>query len=110
MALTLDPSEPAIVRGIKTVGVGKKGSKHLSQELAREILADLKSGKVTPAAQGAFFAGLFFKGVELEEIVLDQYFEQEATILNPDLLAHSLTKDAPQFIQWVCEQILQQKT
>ncbi len=110
MALALNPHDPAIVRGIKTVGIGKKGSKHLSQELAREILADLKAGKVAPAAQGAFFAGLFFKGVELEEIILDQYFEQEATLLNADLLARSLTKDAPQFIQWICEQILKQKT
>ena len=110
MAIVLNPNDPAIVRGIKTVGVGKKGSKPLSQELAREILADLKSGKVTPAAQGAFFAGLFFKGVELEEIVLDQYFEEQATLLNADLLARSLTRDAPPFIQWICEQILQQKT
>jgi len=110
MAITLNPSDPPIVRGIKTVGVGKKGSKHLPQELAKEILADLKAGKVSPAAQGAFFAGLFFKGIELEEIVLDQYFDQEATLLNPDLLARSLTKDAPELIRWICEQILKQKT
>jgi anthranilate phosphoribosyltransferase len=110
MAITFNPSDSPITRGIKTVGVGKKGSRSLPQELAREILADLKAGKVPPAAQGAFFAGLFFKGIELEEICLDQYFDEQATILNADLLAQALTKDAPPLIQWICEQILRKKT
>ena len=47
MAIVLDPNEPAINRGIKTVGIGKKGSKALTPELALEIVADLKSGKVS---------------------------------------------------------------
>ncbi|MBF0491061.1 MAG: anthranilate phosphoribosyltransferase, partial [Candidatus Omnitrophica bacterium] len=64
MPIILDNNEAAIRRGIKTVGVGKKGSKALSQELAREILADLKAGKVTAAAQGSFWAGLLAKGLE----------------------------------------------
>lgn len=110
MAIIFNPSDPAIVRGIKTVGIGKKGSKTLPQELAKEILADLKAGKVPDAAKGAFFAGLFFKGIELEEIVLDQYFDQEATLLNPHLLARHLSKDAPALIQWMCEHIMEQKT
>ena len=110
MAITLDPSDPAIVRGIKTVGVGKKGSKTLSQELAQEILSDLRSGKVPDAAVGAFFAGLSFKGIELEEIVLDQYFDQKSTLLNPHLLARSLCKEAPEHIQWICEQIMMKST
>jgi anthranilate phosphoribosyltransferase len=110
VGITFNPSDSAIVRGIKTVGVGKKGSKSLSQELAKEILSDLKAGKVPDAAKGAFFAGLSFKGIELEEIVLDQYFEREATLLNPNLLARSLCKDAPELIQWICEQVMMQNT
>lgn len=106
MAITFKPTDSAIVRGIKTVGVGKKGSKPLPNELAKEILADLKAGKVPEAAIGAFFAGLSFKGIELEEIVLDQYFEKEATLLNPAPLARSLCKDAPEFVQWICEQVM----
>jgi anthranilate phosphoribosyltransferase len=106
MAITFKPTDSAIVRGIKTVGVGKKGSKSLPNELAKEILADLKAGKVPQAAIGAFFAGLSFKGIELEEIVLDQYFEKEATLLNPAPLARSLCKDAPEFVQWICEQVM----
>ena len=64
MAIVLDPNEPAINRGIKTVGIGKKGSKSLTPALALEILEDLKAGKVSEAAKGAFFAGLCAKGIE----------------------------------------------
>ena len=67
MPLVLDMNEPAIVRGIKTVGVGKKGSKPLTAQLAREILKDLNAGKVSAAAKGAFFAGLLAKGMEPQE-------------------------------------------
>ncbi len=106
MAITFKSTDSAIVRGIKTVGVGKKGSKPLSQELAKEILSDLRAGKVSDAAKGAFFAGLSFKGIELEEIVLDQYFQTETTLLNPNLLARNLCQDVPEHIQWICEQIM----
>ena len=76
MAIVLDPNEPAINRGIKTVGIGKKGSKSLTPELALEILEDLKSGKVSDAAKGAFFAGLCAKGIEPQEEILEQAFAQ----------------------------------
>ncbi len=97
MAIVLDPNEPAINRGIKTVGIGKKGSKPLPRALALEILEDLRSGKVSQAAKGAFFAGLSAKGFEPDEKVLEQ------------ILAGSL-KDAPEFVQWVCAQLLQGHT
>ncbi len=94
MAIVLDPNEPAINRGIKTVGIGKKGSKPLTPELALEIMDDLKSGKVSAAAKGAFFAGLCVKGIEPHEKILEQAF-------SPDTIA----SDAPEFIQWVCRQL-----
>src|SRR5580698_2938546 len=94
MAIVLDPNEPAINRGIKTVGIGKKGSKALTSELALEILEDLKSGKVSEAAKGAFFAGLCAKGIEPDEKILEETFL-------PGLL-----KEAPEFIQWVCRHLL----
>src|SRR5580698_1257664 len=93
MALVLDPNEPAINRGIKTVGIGKKGSKALTPELALEILEDLNSGKVSEAAKGAFFAGLCAKGIEPQEEALAEGFV-------PDLF-----KDAPEFARWVCNQL-----
>lgn len=105
MAILLDPLEPAINRGIKTVGVGKKGSKALSPELALEIVEDLKSGKVSEAAKGAFFAGLCAKGIEPHEEVLDQAFNL-GIMKNPGQLLDVITPDAPPFARWVCHQLL----
>src|SRR5580698_10471411 len=98
MALVLDPNEPAINRGIKTVGIGKKGSKALTSELALEILEDLKSGKVSEAAKGAFFAGLYAKGIEPQEKILEEVF------------APGILREAPEFVQWVCRQLMQGHT
>src|ERR1700689_3850662 len=105
MAIALNPNEPAINRGIKTVGIGKKGSKALTGGLALEIVEDLKSGKISEAAKGAFFAGLCAKGIEADERVLEQAFAPG--ILNePSQLLKVITADAPEFVQWVCRQLL----
>src|SRR5580698_9408341 len=105
MAIVLDPNEPAINRGIKTVGIGKKGSKALTSELALEILEDLKSGKVSDAAKGAFFAGLCAKGIKPDEEVLGQAFAQ-GIFKDPSQLLKAIAADAPEFVQWVCRQLL----
>lgn len=105
MAIVLDPSEPAINRGIKTVGVGKKGSKSLTPQLALEIVEDLKSGKVSDAAKGAFFAGLCAKGLEPDEAILEQAFAQ-GVLKDPIQLLKAITADAPEFAQWICRQLL----
>jgi len=94
MAIVLDPNEPAINRGIKTVGIGKKGSKALSPELALEIVKELKLGKISQAAQGALYAGLTAKGIEPQEKVLE-----EALV--------GILKESPEFVQWVCAQLEQ---
>lgn len=96
MSIVLDPQEPAINRGIKTVGIGKKGSKPLSPELALEIFEDIKAGKVSDAAKGAFFAGLCAKGMEPQEMVFG----------DSEQLLKLVTADVPEFIAWVCRQLL----
>lgn len=105
MAIGLGPTEPAIIRGIKTVGIGKKGSRPLAAELAREILMDLKSGKADPVATAAFFAALVIKGISPEELILQEAFEA-GVFHDPQRLGHELTKDAPEFVKWICAQIL----
>jgi anthranilate phosphoribosyltransferase len=109
MSIVLDPHEPAINRGIKTVGVGKKGSKALPGDLALEIVADLKAGKVTPAAKGAFLAGLLAKGLEPQELILAQAFEP-GVFEDPAKLIAAIAPDAPDFIRWVCVQLLNGQT
>lgn len=102
MSLVLNNNEPAIVRGIKTVGVGKKGSKPLSLELAQEIITDLKAGKVSDAARGAFLAGLLAKGIEGDEVI----FEEILPIFDPTKLVGIIAADAPEFIRWICVSLL----
>ncbi len=109
MSIVLDSNEAAIVRGIKTVGVGKKGSKPLTEELAREILADLKAGKVSPAASGAFFAGLLAKGIEPQEEVLAQGFGP-GVFHDPKQLVEAIAFDAPDFVRWICVQLISGQT
>ena len=101
--------ESAINRGIKTVGIGKKGSKHLSPELAKEILAQLRTDKIPPAAKGAFFAGLINKGVAPEEKILEKAFAP-GIFTDSNRLVEFLSKDAPEFVQKICTQILNQQT
>jgi len=105
MAIVLDPNEAAINRGIKTVGIGKKGSKSLTPQLALEIVNDLKSGKVSDAAKGAFFAGLCAKGVEPDEEILEQAFAP-GILKEPSKLLNAVMADAPPFVQWVGQQLL----
>jgi len=109
MAIVLDPNEPAINRGIKTVGIGKKGSKSLTPELALEILEDLKSGKVSDAAKGAFFAGLCAKGIASEEEIIEQAFAP-GVLKEPSQLLDTILADAPEFIKWICAQLLRGQT
>jgi len=106
MAIVLDPNEAAINRGIRTVGIGKKGSKALTPQLALEILEDLKSGKVSDVAKGAFFAGLCAKGIEPDEEVLGQVFAP-GILKEPSRLLAAIAPDAPEFARWVCVQLLQ---
>ena len=109
MAIVLDPNEAAIKRGIKTVGIGKKGSKPLTPELAQEIVDDLRSGKVSDAAKGAFFAGLCAKGIEPQEEILEQAFVP-GILKEPSQLLNTIASNAPEFVRWVCVQLLQGHT
>lgn len=110
MSIVLDTGEAAIRRGIRTVGIGKKGSRSLSGDLAREIVDDLKTGKVAPAAAGAFFAGLFFKGITPDEEILDSVFSVPGILKDPRLLAQALANDAPAFVREMCARLLRGET
>ena len=90
----------AIEEGIKTVGVGKKGSKDLSKELVQHILEDLKQGDVPAIQKGAFFAGLWMKGPSKEEEVLLDFL--------PKGIA-GLWKEVPQDIQDLCVLLMEKK-
>ena len=109
MEIFTETKEPAIVRGIKDVGVGKKGSKSLSPDLACEIAAELKCGTVSPARKGAFFGALFIKGITPDVMILDSVFEK-GTLTNPKRLAEAIAADAPPFVRDICSFLLEGQT
>jgi len=74
MVIAFKDTDSAIVKGIKTVGIGKKGSRPLEAELISEIISDLEGGGVNEAAKGAFFGALIIKGVNSQEKKLLNYF------------------------------------
>lgn len=102
-------TEPAIRRGIKTVGIGKKGSKPLDLGLISEILQDLQEGNVSPLAQGAFFAALVLKGITEEERKLEQAFTP-GTLQDKKRLVEAIAFDAPGFMKNICVKFLEGKT
>lgn len=108
MIISTQTTEPAINRGIKLVGIGKKGSKPLNSPLIKEIVADLKAGKIDPAAKGAFFAGLILKGVTEEELELEEALS--AGVLHRTShreLVESLSPEAPEFSKNISTRILE---
>ncbi len=94
--------------GIKTVGVGKRGSKALSPELAQAILSDLQTEKILPVEKGAFFAGLFLKGITPPEKILESALPA-GTLQSARNLAQFLAHDVPESIQMICQELLDGK-
>ncbi len=107
--ITLTPkTEPAINRGIKTVAIGKKGSKPLDPQLITEIINELKTQSVAAVQQGAFFGALIMKGITAEEKQLEEVLVPGA-LSNPQKLVECLAADAPSLIKDYCVTILQGK-
>jgi anthranilate phosphoribosyltransferase len=106
MTELISNTEPPIIRGIKTVGIGKKGSKPLSKELIEEIIADLQQKNVPAVAQGAFFGALWMKGLTEDE----KLFQKVIPLDHPVSLAKTLTHDAPEWIQNICVRLLAHET
>lgn len=102
-------NDSPIAKGIKCVGIGKRGSKPLEPQLIEDILADLRSGKVPAIAQGAFFGALTVKGISSAEMKLDAAFAP-GTLDNPVRLAEALAGDAPDPVTSFCARLLQGNT
>ena len=102
------PIESALRRGIKAVGIGKKGSRSLNRELSLEIFTELQHGQFKEAEIAAFFAALFIKGPTADEILLADYFPL-GTFADAIKLTHALCGNAPADIKNICIKLLQQK-
>ncbi len=109
MTTMLHISDSAIARGIKTAGIGKKGSKALENSLIAEIRHDIEAGKVSPIELGAFLGGLWLKGLTPEERSLEQALGKNA-FADARSLAQILCADAPSDIRALCTDLLEGKT
>jgi len=109
MVTTFNTTTPAIVRGIKTVGIGKRGSKSLDSNLIQELLSDLKSDKVSALEKGAFLGGLWVKGISDQEKILEKALGTKV-LSDAKALIESLTPEAPEDIKKICISLLEGKT
>jgi len=105
----IHPQDSAITRGIKAVGIGKRGSKSLEPELIAEIISEMKSGSVPAIAKGAFFGALKIKGITEDELKFEEIFSPGA-FSDTALLAENLVGEAPDFIKSFCARLLQGET
>lgn len=112
MPIRFKADEPAIKRGIKTVGIGKKASQSLGPDLVEEIVRALKADKVTPVARAAFFAGLINKGVSEVEMRLEEALEPGVLrdLSRLGRLAELLAPEAPPWVRRVCGRLLAGET
>ena len=84
----------AVEEGIKLIGIGKHGSKHLPAVLVQEILVDLNEGVVGAVQKGVLFGALMTKGVERDEKLLEDFI-QEDVFASPEQLWNHLCWDVP---------------
>lgn len=95
----------ATQEGIKTVGVGRKGSRPLDGDLIRRIRAEWQAGEVPDSVKGAFLAGLIMKGPTPEERSLEDCF-QGASLDDPLAVTAYLAAGAPDAIRDICRRLL----
>ena len=97
--------DSAIVTGIKTAGIGKKGSKNLEPELLQAIMADLKSHHISPLQLGAFLGGLLMKGLSENEHILKSTFPA-GTFDQSRNVCEYLSPEAPQDVKHLCSLLI----
>ncbi len=105
MPQIIEKKDTAITRGIKDVGVGKKGSKPLTLALAQEISADIQSKNIPPAALGAFLGALILKGVTPDEKILEKVIFPDA-LSKPKEIIEFFSSESPAFAKETCRQLL----
>lgn len=95
--------------GVKLIGIGKHGSKKLSEELVNEIADELNRGNSPAILIGAFFGAIMMKGVEPYYDVLEDSLIKGA-LSDASLLWESLCADAPITYKAIGVKMLQKQT
>ena len=109
MHIPIQTKDSPITRGIKSVGIGKRGSKPLDPQLINEIIQQFRSETVPAISSGAFFGALVIKGISQEESRLDGLFKP-GTLHDPSKLTAAIAGDAPDFVKSICARLLKGET
>ncbi len=88
-----------IVLGIKSVGVGQKGSRDMSHQEVESLIEDFKNNIPTRSQIGAFFAGLYHKGIGENEKKLAVIFPSLILFKPEKVFNYFVSKDVPSSIK-----------
>ncbi|MBZ0166895.1 MAG: hypothetical protein K8I00_08805, partial [Candidatus Omnitrophica bacterium] len=95
----------ATQEGIKSVGVGKRGSRELTAELLERIVVEIQAGVVPDVVKGAFLAGLLMKGPTHAECRLDACFETPI-LDDPEKMVGTIAAEIPPALKLICQTLL----
>ncbi|MCC9138306.1 anthranilate phosphoribosyltransferase [Pontibacter silvestris] len=97
-----------LLQGIKVIGIGKHGSKPLTDFLLDEIIKYVRSGDVVPIQKGAFYGALMAKGpTEKEQQLLRD--GTGASFYHEEQLYDSLCADSPEDMQEIGVKLLRKE-
>lgn len=94
-----------LAEGIKVIGIGRHGSKNLSDTLIQSILSHLETQMSSPIQEGAFFGALITKGVTSQEMAFEKYLGTGA-IGDHERLLRRVCPDMPQTMQSIALTLL----
>ncbi|QJW91811.1 anthranilate phosphoribosyltransferase [Spirosoma taeanense] len=96
VSLLLDaPTDTALGRGIKHIGIGKYGSKPLPPDLLAECREALMDPLAHPLQRGAFLGALLAKGPTPEEMTLEEVIGKRA-FSHPTFFISKVCPDLPE--------------
>ena len=87
-------TDSALAQAIRVVGIGKHGSKSLTDELVDNCLAELASGQASELQKGVLFGALMIKEPAETELRLEHYLGKGA-FANPVFLLNKLCPELP---------------
>ena len=99
---------PAIVEGLGFVGTGKKGSDTCPPEVITKVLAEAEQIAPPMNTLGAFFGGLWMKGVAPQEKAFEKLLSEGALSGTSQLLSH-FSQGVPESVVVMAETLLEGK-
>lgn len=104
-----DKIDTALQAGVKLIGIGKHGSKKLSEELINSIAEELAQKNSPPILVGAFFGAVMMKDIEPHYAVLENTLEKGA-LSNASILWDAVCSDAPLQMKEIGVKLIQKQT